>query len=230
VPPPVVDNQFGEADIVHQYGYDSHDQHSDAVTHTSRAPKREGSATEEDPSRPPLRQEYSQRSLTLLPPSALAAETLTEEEGPVLGPVVDGERQSRPAYSSHYSDPYAHSKPTTLQDSDALSPSTRSGLASLLTFGSVPDLGLGRRKGSKEKEEGEEMVRGGGHRGVKDYPHIKTDVATDQSERRALVSREPSDDEDEGSASRGEPSSASTDTPTRVRRLPELPGGYGNQF
>jgi hypothetical protein len=174
--------------------------------------------------RPSPRNEHSQRSTSLLPPSALAAETLAEEDVPA---VVDGERSNRPAYSSHYSDPYTRAKPSEMTESNALSPSTRSGLASLLSFGSAPDLNLGRRKGSKD--EVDDRVRGGGNRGVKDYPHDKSDAAMDRAERRALVSREPSDEDEDEDGKRS--LSASPEAQLRgVRRLPELPGGYGNQF
>lgn len=93
-----------------------------------------------------------------------------------------------------------------------------------------PDLRLGpaNRRGSKEGPSAvDDLVRGGAHRGTKDYPHLKKSAAEQEhEERRGLVvhvDEDGSDSDDErgtgsvaGSGTEGEGEGA-------VRRLPNIP-------
>ncbi|KAL7424519.1 hypothetical protein Q5752_000203 [Cryptotrichosporon argae] len=115
--------------------------------------------------------------------------------------------------------------PKTLDVPHPNQPTSRTGLSSIFHFDSGPDLALSLRRGSadahgaeasrsrerstergergaerersKERERASSQVRGGPHRGTKDYPHLgksRQDRAAEHDERRALV-RSDSDDE-----------------------------------
>jgi hypothetical protein len=90
-----------------------------------------------------------------------------------------------------------------------------------------PDLRLGptSRRGSKESPAADEMVRGGAHRGTKDYPHLKKSAADqEQEERRGLVVH-VDDDASDSDEERGTGSAAGSGTEGEgtVRRLPNIP-------
>lgn len=195
------ETQFEESDVVHQYGYTHHDGHTDA-THESRPhsqpqlnvphrPSRQFSATsyatmedireDEDEKESPAVVTRAVRMLPLVPQSAPAGQTI----------------QPFP-----YPDPYRPSpSPTALpQSAGALSPprlqsskSQSRNLSGYFNFGSGPDLALGRKKSSESPSE----IRGGTHRGTRDYPHLpKTERAKEHEERAALV--HPDDEDDLG--------------------------------
>ncbi|RXK40813.1 hypothetical protein M231_01872 [Tremella mesenterica] len=101
--------------------------------------------------------------------------------------------------------------------------STSRGLSGLFSFGSGPDLVLGKKKSSSDvSSQGE--VRGGSHRGTRDYPHLpKEDREKEHDERLALVSPDMDDFEHDSEEERGSMDLGERAVVVQARRLPEVP-------
>jgi hypothetical protein len=124
---------------------------------------------------------------------------------PVYPPVPEESEEpyTAPMEKTSYLDPYAQNDNDRLVASPSAI-STRSGhggkLANMFHFSTSADP-------SKHHE-----VRGGGHRGTKDYPHLRTrDFATEQQERAGLVDSDAADEDSGRPSFEDEPRSAITD-------------------
>ncbi|KAL1410836.1 hypothetical protein Q8F55_001779 [Vanrija albida] len=154
--------KFKDTDVVHKYGYTRHDGHTDA-THETRAHSDDTKGT-------PLggRRQFSG--------SSQAAEAGHMEQ--ILEP-HDGRFRSSPEPEKRpvtdYLDPYYAATAPAHTPPDSPTTRDRGKLANLFQF---------REKSPKP----EQQVRGGSHRGVRDYPHLgKGEEATEKEERAALV-------------------------------------------
>lgn len=188
--------KFEEADVVHQYGYTTHDGHTDA-THFSRP--HQNSIPFRNTLPPPIRQ-MSGEGHTVYP-------LREEDENPVFAskslvttPTEYTEKTLRdfPPNSAPlektkpYFDPYAHERPSMVRDG------SKTGLSSIFQFASGPDLSLKSRDKSRDREMTSSDTRGGAHRGTKDYPHLpKKEAQVEREERTALVSPNLDEDSDE---------------------------------
>lgn len=119
--------------------------------------------------------------------------------------------------------------PMTAKMDSAVSRTSFNTLLNKFAASDGPDLRLGpsSRRGSKESPAADDMVRGGAHRGTKDYPHLKKSAADqEQEERRGLVVHVDDDgtdsDEDRGT---GSAAGSGTEGEGTVRRLPNIPSG-----
>ncbi|KAK4688681.1 magnesium transporter, partial [Tremellales sp. Uapishka_1] len=209
--------KFEEEDIVHNYGYTSHDGQTDAY-HTTRQHPTPWSAP------PAGMRQFSQGSLGEGHPVYPVAEE--EEEPPQRHRFFNG-RSGSPAGSpgpGERRDPY--SAPIEAGQIHPL----KTGLSHMFhSFASGPDLSL--RRPSRDKDDSE--VRGGAHRGTKDYPHLKGEKEKEHQEREALVQDDDDDveDEDEKDEARGRSHATTLSAESDVsimgrpmaRRLPDLP-------
>lgn len=189
--------------MIHQYDYGA----QGGGQHTLR------------PHAPTLLQVPSRKSSGLYPP---VVEEDEEDEKPISPSTTDATHahasiQTATSYNDPYRQPQSISAPFVTSPSSA---SSRSGLSGIFSgFSNNPDLSLGRQKSD---------IRGGGHRGVKDYPHLpKEDADMERDQRRGLVSHEDDVEMEEGyrdpedgdmGDKRWQRSSGD------VRRLPDLPG------
>jgi hypothetical protein len=121
--------------------------------------------------------------------------------------------------------------PTTAKMDSAVSRTSFNTLLNKFAASDGPDLRLGpsSRRGSKESPAADDLVRGGAHRGTKDYPHLKKSAADqEQEERRGLVVSVDDDgsDEDEDRGT-GSAAGSGTEGEGTVRRLPNVPTSQG---
>lgn len=99
------------------------------------------------------------------------------------------------------------------------SPSLRTGLSGMFSnfSSSGPDLRLNPQKSD---------TRGGGHRGVKDYPHLpKEDADVERDQRRGLFGDDDDYPREEGYGEMEDGDMGHRSQPSdEVRRLPNVPG------
>jgi hypothetical protein len=160
--------------VVHQYGYGREDDSTHHYrTHGNSAPP----LFHLNAGKVPGMGKRQASSSSVYPP-------LVEE------PEEMGEVQSAPA-GPGYLDPYGHPgkgrlsrNPSKVSDhAPQASPTAAGRLANMFHFGSA--------------DSSRYEVRGGTHRGTKDYPHLRTkDIAVEREERAALVDRETDGDDD----------------------------------
>lgn len=166
-----------------------------------------------------LRPPSSRKGSSLYPP---VAEEDEEDEKPISPTTTDATHvhasiQTAASYNDPYRQPQSFSAPFVDSPSSA---STRSGISGFFSgFANNPDLTLGRQKSD---------TRGGGHRGVKDYPHLpKGDADIERDQRRGLVGDDEDADAEDGYR---DPEDGDVGdrhwqrTSGEARRLPDLPG------
>ncbi len=208
--------QFEEADVVHQYGYGGdHDATHTSRPHPSPAPLLTSSNSGSGRSAPFLATRQVSSGSSYPPVMEESEEDAADAMTTVSG---HGER------ASYFPDPYRQSpidfRPRLdTQNSRGSSTSTGSGPIQTLSnlFHSHP-----------ERRDSE--VRGGAHRGTRDYPHLPKEERDMENEERAALVR--SDDEDERPVHRVEeqPRSAASDSSgsggrAAGRKLPDAPRG-----
>lgn len=137
-----------------------------------------------------------------------------EDEKPLSPTSTDATHAHASIHTAAYVDPYRQPQPLATPSS----PSLRTGLSGMFSsFSSTgPDLRLGTQKSE---------TRGGGHRGVKDYPHLpKEDADVERDQRRGLVG---DDDDYPADGAYGEMEEGDMGHRSRpsddVRRLPNIP-------
>ena len=183
------DYQFEEADVVHQYGYGRGDEAVHGFRqHPHLLPPMSNSATG--------RRSASNSISSIYPPVVESPDEYADLATPPL------DKRGR------YLDPYNAPGPSNLSKKPPRSRSNSPGPSGLPSTSKLANM----FHFSTSADPSKHQVRGGAHRGTKDYPQLKTkDLAPEEmQERRGLVSDSPTDVR-ESTSYDDEPQSAVTD-------------------
>lgn len=225
-------SQFDDHDIVHQYDRKGQE---DAI-HTARTHRSDGEIeygpshrTASDTHQPYVKSPTEEKSHTFFgarPFKSFRRRFSGNDEEDDLSTVPLTPAMPQGILDTHHAP--SERTPVTARMDSAVSRTSFNTLLNKFAASDGPDLRLGptSRRGSKESPATDDMVRGGAHRGTKDYPHLKKSAAEqEQEERRGLVvsvDDDASDSDSEGD--RGSAAGSGTEGEGgTVRRLPNIP-------